>query len=105
MLVTSTFIGHRSQLLLILAPTSLVPMQLAPSALSVCAVLRRRRRRRSSNNGSSDVIAILRRHCCYDFTSVAHALLLRRSVTVQTANTVAASVCIVNFFSKTVTVN
>jgi len=53
---------------------------LAPSALSVCTVLRRRRRRRrrcSSNNGNSDVIATLCRHCCYDFTSVAHALLRR----------------------------
>ena len=55
---------------------------LAPSALSVCTVLRRRRRRRcSSNNGNSDVIATLCRHCCYDFTSVAHAL-LRRSIVV-----------------------
>ena len=38
MLVTSTFIGHRSQLLLILAPTSLVPMQLARLQRSLFAL-------------------------------------------------------------------
>ena len=59
---------QRSNSATLLTPSALfLPATLAPSALSVCAVLRRRCHwRRSSNGGNSDVIAAPWRHCCYD---------------------------------------